>query len=266
MNIRNDGNENIVAGRDVYINRAQGTLEKLAQLPTLFAEIDSAFSAILQNANISRWGKQEVFSSEKLFGSLVTIGIPVSIAISIPTRILPLLQVHKENIEPSVFDANTIKKCVLEVLTGLQFTEPFSSHDEVTTWCSAYVRRYGGANEFINVLDNGRSLELDHDFVKETFLPHVLEKALALPRGTDVVEAYKGAFSEKVIDRMAREIIRIANGLNLYEIEYRTLFRLITEIMIKPPHPWIVNSSTQASVLKYNRERAKSHLDEISSS
>ena len=89
------GDSNVVAGRDAYIVRTQEAAKRLESFPEFFAEIDSAYTAILNNTHLVRHNKQEKFSSEKLFASLVTIGIPVSIASAVPSKILPLLDTFK---------------------------------------------------------------------------------------------------------------------------------------------------------------------------
>jgi len=65
---------------------------------------------------------------------------------------------------------------------------------------------------------------------------------------------------------MAAEIITSINSLNLYTIRYITLLHLLQDIILEPPHPWIVNLQTIERVSQYNFERALHHIQNTQTS
>lgn len=62
---------------------------------------------------------------------------------------------------------------------------------------------------------------------------------------------------------MAREIMHITGHLDLYSIRYKALIHLIQEILLQPPHPWLVSEETIPSVFEYNVERMEAHYQTL---
>jgi hypothetical protein len=65
---------------------------------------------------------------------------------------------------------------------------------------------------------------------------------------------------------MANEIMAATSQLNLYSIRYKVLIYLVQDIIIQPPHPWLVSKDTEARILEYNLERMEAHYQSISES
>jgi hypothetical protein len=59
---------------------------------------------------------------------------------------------------------------------------------------------------------------------------------------------------------MSREILKFVRTLNLYSIRYKTLLNLLQDIVLQPPHPWIVNRQTKDAVTDYNIDKAQHHF------
>jgi hypothetical protein len=258
------GNQNLHAGRDIILGRPSDRFVPDG-IGELFKTTDRLFREIISGSGvIYRKNTPIEFSSEALFSSLIVIGIPVQIAIEVPAQIIHLLKTLIEYAEEDFeLTTNNIRAAVLQVLTGLQFRPDSFTADEVSTWCSAYVRRYGSGSSFLQVIDNGIEVELNYEYIKQKLLPHVLERVLGLEKGQDAVGQYKYFFSSHVMAHMAKEIIRFINTLNLYSIQYKTLYFLVRDTMLQPPHPWIVNEATMEIVLRYNLERASFHYKTI---
>jgi hypothetical protein len=253
------GDSNVLAGQNVYIQRTEDALDKFKNLAEFFERADANFLKIINDPEIVRGDKKEPYSSELLFSSLVRIGLPASIAIDVPNLIIPLLKAEFEQQDQvRNLSANDIKSAVLRVLTGLQFQPPYSQ-DEVQTWCTAYVRRYGNSTEFVQVIDHGIERELNFEFLTEEFIPHIIEHILGVEKGFDAVRIYNLAFPRNTIKRIAGEIIKIANSINVYSIQYKTLFFVVKDIMLQPPHPWIVNNETKDAVFLYNLNKLDFH-------
>jgi hypothetical protein len=260
------GDSNLIAGRDVIIHRSVEQLAGINKIDELFGATDTLFrQAVSSSGTIFKKNTAITFSSEALFSSLIVIGIPVGIAIEVPGQIIPLLKSLLESSDESLeLTTNHIRSAVLQCLTGLQLHQDKVTAQEVTTWCSAYVRRYGSGTQFLRIIDNGREFELNYEYIKQTLLPHILERILGLERGEDAVDRFRNVFSSNTLESMATEILRIANTLNIYSIYYKTLYHLGRDIMLQPPHPWIVNTATKRMVLDYNVERAAFHFVAIS--
>jgi hypothetical protein len=266
-NIRGDGN--MAAAGNIYVQRIVDTYERVHKIGDLFSYVDNQFKEITGSNEVLRQDKKLSFSSEALCGSLVTIGIPISISFEVIESVLPLLRnfCDASHGSPCEVSTNEIKRCVLQTLAGLQFRLPLkenektTTQEEVATWSTAYVRRYGGAGMYLQIIDAGEVLDLDYDYLKERFIPHLLERVLGMEKGSDVVEKYSGFFTSSVIQKMATEIITFANTLNIYTINYKTLYFLAKEIVLQPPHPWMVNQQTIEPVVAYNIDRIKDHYD-----
>jgi hypothetical protein len=261
------GSGNIVAGRDLVLARARPPESEPEAIARVFESIDRVFrNAITETGIVMRGSESIEFSSEALFRSLVLIGIPVAVAIDVPRQIIPLLKSLIENADhPSAPTTNDIKMAVLQLITGLEFSGTAYTNQEVTTWCTAYVRRYGSAAQFMRVLDNGVEMDLNYDYIKGSLLPHVFCSVLGLEKGVDPFEKYKEYFTPPVLQRMATEVLRFVNMLNLYTVSYKTLYHVVKETVLQPPHPWIVSEATVGTVMAYNIERATHHYIAASS-
>ena len=74
---------------------------------------------------------------------------------------------------------------------------------------------------------------------------------------------YPTVFSGTTVDQMAEAVIEYTNGLNLYTIRYKTLINLLQDLILEPPHPWIVNPQTKRAIVEYNLERAEAHFADV---
>ena len=266
MSSKIDGDRNVVAGRDVYLLRDADTQKKFDSISEVFTDIDNAFINIIPDGCIVRHERRVAFSSESLFESLVQIGIPASVAIDVPKIALAFLEFDKNELSGFTdVSAGMLKSAVLRSLTGLPDALDKASQAQVSTWCAAYVRKYGKDNEFLKIIDMGREEDLNYDYLRGNLLPHLFENILKLKRGEDPLQKYSDIFTNLVLERMEKEIMEFANSLNLYYIKYKTFFNLLKEILMQPPHPWVINEDTKDEVFGYNVDRTRYHLGIINS-
>lgn len=262
--VSSTGTSNVSAGRDATIITTYPALHVPNNFNAVFESADNYFSKeVHPSGKIMRKDEEVNYSSKALFSSLMRIGIPFEAAIQIPFQIVPWLvdAAHGAEAEAPIATSD-IRSAVLHVIGGLAY----GTHktEEVHMWCAAYVRRFGNPqNQFLKVIDNDEEKDLDYEYVRKTIIPHLLSRIIGLDRIIDPTIIYKEILSKKNIEAMSREIVSTLRELNVYTIRYRTVIRLIEDIIIEPPHPWIVNIETMDKVAHYNKERAEHHYREI---
>lgn len=257
------GDRNMVAGRDIYLNENDSEKELSTEINP-FVKIDSRFRETVNSVCIlRRAGGNVVFSSEGLFTSLVRINLNYEDALEATSRVVSLLADQRdltddENWIPSTLD---VRSAVMRVFTGFA-DDAKHSREQVSFWFAAYIRRYGNpTNQYVKVLDRTQYCDLNFEYVKEQILPHVLSRILGLNPLENPLETFEqSVFTGKVRDQMAKLIVEYMNQLNLYTIRYKTLVNLLQDLLLEPPHPWLVNLATSKRVTDYNIERAQAHF------
>lgn len=270
MNDGVDGDNNIVSGRDSIVQHVHQLSERIDRIADIFSRIDREFSRVTGAPTIVKRDQPIMFSSEALCTSLASLGIPISIALDVVESVVPLLRGHisaRETNSAAEVSTNDVKMCVLHALSGLIFRSSEANtivgQEQVVTWSTAYVRRYGGSNLYLKVIDHGVEVDLNFEYLKENFVPHLLGGIVGQD-GEDVIGQYRKFFSAAVVEKMASEIMSFSSSLNLYSIRYKTLYHLSRDIVLTAPHPWIVTPETMDAVLSYNAERALHHFQVIS--
>lgn len=258
-----DGDQNLVAGRDIVISVQQ---QEQCLGKSHFAEIDARYAREVQANGTLLRGKTEVrFSAEALFTSLVRIGLTYDDAFEVTNRAVGVLADQKEDINipdwiPTSLDLRT---AVMRVLSALGDDGQHNS-SQVDLWFAAYIRRYGNpVNQFLKVIDHDDHRDLDYAYIKKTVLPHVLCRIIGMDRLDNPLKRYSAVFSGTTVDHMADAVIAYTNELNLYTIRYKTLINLLQDLILEPPHPWIVNQQTVQDILAYNIERAEAHFADV---
>ncbi len=260
---RIDGNGNILVNGNVTLSVP--AVDRATLLAHLFASADAQFRAEVDaSGRILRLASPTDYSSEALFTSLMQVGVPADVALSLPFEIVRYLRERAERNHCALpLSTTDVRIAVVEAMQGLMHCGRFTE-ENVTMWCAAYMRRFGNpANEFIKVIDAGEQRDLNYEYIQSTLLPHLLTRILGLPRGASVLEDYPEIFSWEVVKRMSREIMGSINTLNLYTIRYKAILYLLEEIVLEPPHPWLVNPRTIATVTRYNLERASHHWGRV---
>lgn len=261
-----DGNRNTLVGGDLVLQLSVS--EQPDILKQFFAAADSRFrSEISESGKIIRISQEINFSSEALFTSLMQLGLPPDVALKIPLEIVETLKEILDDRDPSkLITTSDIRVAIVRVLEGLTNTGRFSI-ETTSMWAAAYIRRYGNPdNDFIKVVDHGSERELNYEYIGTVVLPHLLSRVIGLPRDSAPDQLFKKIFSNSIIAGMSTEIMRSVNTLNLYSISYRTLLYLVQDLILEPPHPWLVNQATQGKVVEYNCERMLHHYSKIGES
>lgn len=227
----------------------------------LFASADARFrEEVSSDGKIRRISETIEFSAESLFTSLMQIGLPPSVAIKLPFEIIPFLSSVGAIEHDKPLTTADIRIAVVQTLHSLE-NDGLFSRETISMWSAAYIRRYGNpSNQFVKVIDNGVEVDLNYDYIRRWVLPHLINRILDLPKNADPVSKFGRIFSSTVLASMAQEIIAAVNTLNLYSIRYKTLLNLLQDLVLEPPHPWMVSRQSINKVVEYNLERASHHL------
>ena len=254
-----DGHDNFTVNGDLII----GKEDKDVSLGDVFSNLDSLVKKnIVSDGRISRANASMPYSSEALFTSLVKIGMPVNAAFLIPRDIIPVLEEMIAEKDKAVLESSDIRYAVAECIGGLTFEG--HTEEEASMWCAAYVKRYGNPdNDFIYVVDHAEDKILNFEFLAEEIIPHLLRRILGLGRYQNAIKQFPEIFSTAIVEKMSREILSTVNSLDLYSIRYKTLINLLQDIVIEPPHPWLVNVETASTVFKYNQDRMDFHYKQL---
>lgn len=203
----------------------------------------------------------EPFSSEKIMRSLVMIGIPFPAVAEITRMTIDMLtDLIPANISKWELDTKMIRLKVLEAIRSLDGAQ--WATDEIGSWCTKYIRRYGHNNRVVELcnipgeLNDGKAVNgANYKFIKEVFLPDLFQ---AICPSFDM-----NTISKTQIRSLADEIISFINGCDVYMIDYTILKQMVQEIVTKPPHPWIINDEQRKTIIAYDRHAVESNLEEI---
>ena len=264
-----DGTGNMLIGGDLVLRLSP--TEQTEILQQLFAAADQRFrEEISETGKIFRISEEIDYSAEALFSSLMQLGLPADVALKLPSEIIGVLRdiLDSRDEQDSDHPVTTadIRIAVVRALEGLPSTGRFST-ETTHMWASAYIRRYGSPeNDFVKVLDHGTEKDLNYEYIGTVLMPHILGRILGLPRDSAPEKLFSNIFTKSRIAEMSTEIMRAVNTLNIYSIGYKTLLFLVQDLVLEPPHPWIVTETTREKVVEYNVERMYYHYAALSSS
>jgi hypothetical protein len=233
-------------------------------LERFFTGIDIQFrQRVAHNGKLKRMARLVDFSSATLVGSLLELGLPLSLSLHVPSSVIDILEtLIKDGIIDDEVESSHIRTAVVRSFDRLQENPEFSP-DRIELTRSSYIRRYGNPdNQYLKVIDYGVEKDLNYSFITNELLPHVLKRILDTTDSP--VFLYKEVFTGSRMKEMAREVLYAAGQLNVYSIRYKSLIHLIQDLVLQPPHPWIVSKETEEDVYKYNLERMDSHFGAIS--
>ena len=196
----------------------------------------------------------EEFSVQKIFKSLIKIGIPTD-------KILLLLEEVVNEITLISFyerrqkfiSTGDIRTCVYTKICNMPVDNEVSSYD-INEWAGKYARRYGHNNKRMKILmPDGKEEVLSYNFVVRELLKDVIIKV------TNCDEYYESVLRNE-LNYMAEEIIQFLKNCNLYYIKYDVLVDFVIEMAMQTPHPWLINDTTREKIIEYNKETLEKHL------
>jgi hypothetical protein len=255
-----DANEDLALKGDIDLLYSSFARHPDEYLKRFFSSIDVQFcERIARNGKLKRMSQLVDFSSATLVGSLLELGLPLSLSLHVPSVVIDILDgLIKDGIIEDEIDSSHVRTAVVRSFDILQESQ-VTSPDRIDITRSSYIRRYGNPdNQYLKVIDHGVERDLNYSYIVNVLLPHVLKRILETDASPTFL--YPEMFSGSRLKEMARQVLYATSQLNLYSIRYKALIHLIQDLVLQPPHPWIVSTETEISVYAYNLERMESHF------
>lgn len=252
------GKDNKQISIDTIVMEVKDTVSRIEEVFSKFDEkIYELFGEIVDskvNEDDDKSNKV-LFKSQKIFVSLMKIGIPLENAYQIVIYVFNNIVIHENNglYDGKIFSTHEIRKIVAYAilhcdLEGIQLKI-------IEEWGDKYVRRYGHDSQRTKIYYNGSSHEdtLRYGFVKDKLLCDIATE-LGIKKYT-----YGGGIKKSQLKTMSEDIVDFINNCNLYRIRYDILKSYVCEMALQPPHPWLVTEDTAEKIRKYDIDAVAKH-------
>lgn len=249
-----EGSRNTVSGRDNNVTHQYFNNSALDQVRDQFDRLNETVRGKLGRVAVTTNETVE-FDSEKLFASLVNIGIPPRISIVIALNINPYIHEAIEA-EGEQFSTAHIRKAVSYAI--LHMTELTLSRAQRQDLAAKYARNYGNPRHIhMVVLPDGATQPINYRYLIESFLPELVKKI------TGARVPLSGVVSRNNFEHMADEILEMVRRLGIYHVRYSTMFALAEDLATQLPHPWFPTSEYQERIVSHDKQRIQHHLSVV---
>lgn len=251
------GKENKQISIDTIVMEVKETVSRIDEVFSKFDEkIYELFGDIVDSkVNNDDKNSRIPFRSQKVFVSLMKIGIPLENAYQIVIYVFNNIVLHEKNglYDGKIFSTHEIRKIVAYAILHCDLEG--TQLKTIEEWGDKYVRRYGHDGQRTKIYYSGSSHEdtLCFGFVKDKLLYDIVEE-LGIKKYT-----YFGGIKKSQLKAMSEDIIDFINNCNLYRIRYDILKAYVCEMALQPPHPWMVNEETVEKIRKYDIDAVAKH-------
>ena len=228
----------------------------IEQFQSRFEEVDADLARIIPRGLVSPRAENQPrpFSGEKLVTSLVALGMPVRIAIQIMEGVYQqLMAAAPERLEVYTRD---LRRFVFKAIQGL--VGQGVGDTAVDEWLTGYARRYGTPSARLMVVRGDERFPLDYSFLMGTLTPDLIRCIT----GVELADVSTELITRGTVRAMASTMLEAVNGMQLHAVTYETLLDLASDIALRPPHPWLVQSAGLSEVVSYDLERATQLVDQ----
>lgn len=245
------GSDNTVSGRDNNVTNHFFGASTSDQVRDQFDRLNEKVRKTLGRVTVTTNDTID-FDSEKLFASLVYIGIPPWVSLVIALNLFPYIEEAIE-VEGEQFSTAHIRKAVSYAI--LHMTELSLSRSQRQELAAKYARNYGNPGHIhMVVLQDGVTQPINYRYLVETFLPELVRKL------TGAKVTLSGVVSRNNFEHMANEIIETVRRLGIYHIRYETILALAEDLATQLPHPWFPIERNQKKVIEHDKQRVEHHL------
>jgi hypothetical protein len=132
-------------------------MQPRAYLKVFFDDLDKQFmSRISKNGTMRRLDQTVEFSSEIMLGSLLELGLPLSLSLRVPSIVIDILEsLLKDPASQDEVSSNHIRMAVIRSFDYLEVSSDFSP-EKINIFRSSYIRRYGNPDkQYLKVIDFG---------------------------------------------------------------------------------------------------------------
>lgn len=252
------GKENQQISIETVVLEVEQTVSRMEEI---FSKFDERVYELYGEIVDSKMKEGEVknnkipFKSQKVFTSLMKIGIPLEYAYQIVIYVLNNIVVHEKNglYDKKILSTYEIRKIVAYQILHCNLDDiPLKTIEE---WGDKYVRRYGHNSKRTKIYYSNSSKEddLSYVFVKDTLLQDIMT-TLGIKEYT-----YGGEIKKSQIKSMSEDVVDFINNCNLYRIRYDILKGFVCEMALQPPHPWLVTDDTAEIIRKYDIDAVYKH-------
>jgi len=249
-----DGSGNNVVGRDNHSTANYFLSTAIEDVQAKFEALDKKVAEHLGQLATTTSDETE-FGSEKLFVSLVDIGIPVSISLRVAINIFPYIQEAIED-DGVQFSTAHVRKAVSHAI--LHMAELELSRSQRQDLAAKYARNYGNPKHInMIVFADGRTEPITYKFLVDVFLPTMFRN-LTGASSDDFTMISRNNF-----EHMAAEIIDSVRRLGIYHIKYKTIMCLAEDLATQLPHPWVAIDATYPELLEHDLLRRENHLKAV---
>ncbi len=221
-------------------------------------EIDESINSLFPEKVYSpRFPSNQLFSSQLLINSMMSMGIPLNVTLNVLESCIPEIIGLKRQV--AQLETSHIRKAVASSLYKLD--QDMYSEEQIQAWGDSYVRKYGNPNirplVLMDVEDNTHhEIEpLTYKFVKRKLVPALIETVI----GSKSFKYLLKSVRKKEDARIADVIIKSVKNLDVSRIHYSTLLALAKDLALQPPHPWLVPKAFDFKSILYDYERASNH-------
>lgn len=253
-----EGEQNKVAGRDInspVTNNNFYGMDSVGFSHDKFRLVDEEVKVSLGKVSITTSVAAD-FSSEKLFISLINIGVPPVVSFVIATNIVPYVQDAQQK-DSKEFSTAHIRRAVTRAILHMhELTLPRSQRQDLS---AKYARNYGNPNHInMIIFEDGTAQPITYRYVQDTFLPKLLGHLAGKMYETDKI------ISRSNYEYMATEVIECVRRLGIYHVRYATIFALSEDLATQLPHPWVIFQSNRLATIAHDLERSSHHLGVLS--
>lgn len=237
--------------------------DTISRIEDVFVEydkkIEELFGKIIDSKIKEGENNKVLFKSQKVFSSLMKIGIPIENAYQIVIHVLNNIVIHEKNglYNDKKLSTHEIRKIVAYGILHCNLEGvPLKTIED---WGDKYVRRYGHDSKRIKIyyMNSAQEDDLSYPFVRDKLLYDI-----AIELG---IEKY--TYSKKIrksqLKYMSEDVIDFINNCNLYRIRYDILKGFVREMVLQPPHPWLVDAETAEEIRKYDIKAVEKHYLKI---
>lgn len=250
-----EGSEHTVAGRDVNLTSVYPDTPA-REIKRQFSKVNDEVQRLFGKVSITT-SDETTFDCDKLFASLVNIGIPSNVCLTISTNIVPYIREVVEN-DGQAFSTAHIRRAVSHAI--LHMTELELGRSQRQELAAKYARNYGNPKHInMIVFEDGRTQPITYRYLLDSFIPTLLGRVLGrnLKLSTFV--------SRNNVEHMASEILECIRRLGIYHVRYETILALAEDLATQLPHPWIINTKNRVLTFEHDAERITNHFAVLNS-